>query len=423
MRKSITRIKRSVRKHHRRVRQMPKHPFVIPVVTFLVMFIISGIAFVMFGSQTVQPSDSHSIILYHDKKTQTLPTRAGTVKEFMDRASITVNQGDVVEPSLDTPIVDNNFHINIYRAQPVTVVDSGHKVATLTAAVEARTVAGDAGVKLYPEDQIKTVAADQAIKDGVVGQEMVVDRATPITLNLYGSQLDVRTHAKTVGDLLKEKQVTVAADDTISPAVSTPLTANTQVYVSRNGMQIVTSEEAIPAPVQYVEDANLSFGSTAVRQVGTPGKRVVTYQVAMQNGREVGRTKIQEVITVQPVAQITARGKAYSIPSDKAAIMSLAGISQSDYPYVDYIISRESGWCATKWQGEHTCPAYYEPLYSTSAGIGYGLCQSTPAGKMASAGSDWQANAVTQLKWCSGYATRYGGWAGAYDHWVSTHWW
>lgn len=104
---------------------------------------------------------------------------------------------------------------------------------------------------------------------------------------------------------------------------------------------------------------------------------------------------------------LTSSGSASS--SNKDAIMSAAGISSSDYQYVDYIISKESGWNSTA----------ANPMSSA-----YGLCQSLPGSKMASAGSDWATNPVTQMKWCNGYATsRYGSWAGAYNFWITNHWW
>jgi len=42
---------------------------------------------------------------------------------------------------------------------------------------------------------------------------------------------------------------------------------------------------------------------------------------------------------------------------------------------------------------------------------------------MATAGADWATNPITQLRWCSGYASRYGGWAGSYNHWLAYHSW
>lgn len=105
--------------------------------------------------------------------------------------------------------------------------------------------------------------------------------------------------------------------------------------------------------------------------------------------------------------------------------MKAAGIPASDWVYVNYITGNESGSCPTKWQGTHDCPDHYTQLYDPSTpGIGYGLCQSTPAIKMQNAGSDWTENAVTQLKWCDAYAkSRYGSWAAAYLHWTVNHNW
>ena len=162
--------------------------------------------------------------------------------------------------------------------------------------------------------------------------------------------------------------------------------------------------------VQTLEDASLNFGAQAIRQKGSPGKKLVTYQLELQNGKEVGRKVIQEVRTLEPVTQIVARGKAFNVDTDKSTVMALAGINvAADYPYVDYIVNKESRW---------------NPLSRNVSSGAYGLCQALPGSKMGSAGSDWETNPVTQLKWCNGYAqARYGGWAGAYNHWLSAHNW
>jgi hypothetical protein len=198
-----------------------------------------------------------------------------------------------------------------------------------------------------------------------------------------------------------------------------------QVFVTRSGTQLQTIEEVIPMPTQTVDDPSLSFGTTAIRQKGSPGKRSVTYQIDLKNGKEIGRHVIQSVTITEPVTQIVAKGVAVAIPGDKEAIMAQAGISVNDYAFVNYIISRESGWCPTKWQGEvGYCPGGYQQIHDPSSGYGYGLCQSTPAIKMASAGADWATNAVTQMRWCNGYALgRYGSWAAAYNHWLNYHNW
>lgn len=216
----------------------------------------------------------------------------------------------------------------------------------------------------------------------------------------------MRTLAKTVGELLKEKGIKLTGNSSVYPAASTPLTANDQVFVLAQGVKIEVEEEVIAMPVETLQDASLSFGVTAIRQQGQAGRRLVTYQIDQNTGNKV---KIQEIVAQDAVKQIVAKGTFSNIPSDKQGVMAAAGISASDYTYADYIISRESGWNAGS---------------SNKSSGAYGLCQALPGSKMNSAGSDWQTNAVTQMRWCNGYAIgRYGSWQNAYNTWITKHWW
>jgi uncharacterized protein YabE (DUF348 family) len=383
-----------------------KRPYLVPLMGLLVGLLIVGVITLVRDGNHHRPVDSHIVYLFDSGKKQTLDTRSATVGELVKKLPLKLIPQDVVEPSLDTKIVEDNFRINVYRARPVTVIDSGVKTVTITAQKSPRVAAQDAGVTVYPED--KANFAQGSLRENTIGEEVVLERATPVAFTLYGTPLTVRTHAKTVAELLKEKNVRLQKDDTLSPAPETPLTPEMQVTLVRNGTQVTTVQEDIPAPVQYVSDASLSLGATAVRQPGTPGKRAVTYQVVTENGKETSRTVLQSTTILDPVPQVVARGVTVAVTGDKESLMAAAGISPGDYGYVNFIISHESGWRTT----------------AQNASGAYGLCQSLPASKMASAGADWASNPITQLRWCSGYAAgRYGGWAGAYSFWINNHYW
>lgn len=404
------------------------HPLRMFGVSSLIIVLSSVLLFVPLSGRAAKISDAHVVILYADRKTSTLPTREPTVGEFLEKAQVQIHEGDVVEPSLDTKIEEDNFRVNVYRAAPVVVYDGDKKLYGFSAALTPRSLAEQTGAKLYAEDTVITEPSTDFLKDGTVGNKVVVDRATPASLNLYGTSLAVRTHAKTVKELLDEKKVKLLADDKVTPSMDTILTPSTLVFVTRSGTQVITEEVEIPAPSQTVQDNSLSFGTTAIRQAGIPGKKSVTYQIDLLNGVESGRRVIQEVVVQEPVSQVIARGKAVQIPSDKEGLMRAAGIAESDFPYVYYIINHENGmWCPTRYQGTYICPPYYIekfPGAETDRYTGYGLCQSTPAIKMATAGDDWRTNAVTQLRWCASYAARrHGGWYGAYNYWVSHRNW
>ena len=397
-----------------------RRPWILPLLgVVLGVFIVAGVVYVQKDNPQLRPSDSHVVYVYRDGRQQTVTTKAQTVGELIGRMDLNISEQDVIEPSADTPIVEDNFRINVYRARPVTVIDGGVKTVTLTAQKSPRVVAATAGLKMNAEDLAKFEQGSLA--ENIIGEKVVIARATAVLLNLYGAQLTTYTQAQTVGGLLAEKNVKLADGETVSPGPDTPVTANMQIFVLGRGTSVASIEEPIEPPVQYVADPALSFGATAVRQPGTPGKVLKTYLITAQDGQEPVRQLIHETIIVAPVTQIVARGTAVTIDSDKTKLMNTAGIKASDHNYVNYIVSRESGWCPTKWQGEF---GKCLPYHGVPEKGGYGLVQATPGSKMASAGGDWATNPVTQLKWAHGYAQdRYGSWAAAYNYWLKNHNW
>jgi hypothetical protein len=102
------------------------------------------------------------------------------------------------------------------------------------------------------------------------------------------------------------------------------------------------------------------------------------------------------VPSLGPVNPGTARSDAYNM-------LSSFGWSPSKYfGCLDNLWSRESGW---RWNAQNASGAY-------------GIPQALPGSKMASAGSDWQTNPATQVRWGLGYIKgRYGNPCGAWSYW------
>lgn len=387
------------------------HPFGLPVALFVVLVLMTAlVAGVLIWhdkrSPIVHASENYVVIVRHDDEKQIVPTNAKTVGDLLNRMHIEIDSSDRVEPAVDQPITGDNFLVNVYRSAPIAIVDgSGHKLVN-SAAATARSVVTETGTTLYAEDTVDSGLTTNFVLQKSLGYRAVIDRATPMTLQLYGQPLSLRTHAKTVAELLKEKGIKLGKDDTLRPSAATAVTTGMEVVVVRNGVQVITLDEDIPAPVQNIIDASLSFGSSAVRQEGSPGKVTNTYQIKVENGYEISRTLLQSVRVREPVTRIVAKGNTVNIPADKQAVMAAAGVSTGDYGYVDYIFSRESHWNAAAMSSN-----------------GYaGLGQTRPA-TLSAACPSWQTDPVCQTRFFSGYAQRYGGWAGAYNAWISKGWW
>lgn len=389
------------------VKEISRHPHAVPFITFAVLLFITGSVYLLARQTHHLPpkQNAYIAIVSHDREKQVIPSHRQTVGQLLQKLNIKLSPGDVVEPATSAIIDQDDYRINVYRAVPVQVVDGANKQFAFSAATTPRAIAQQTGQQVSPEDFVNTVPSQNFIQTGAIGEQVVIDRATPVDADLYGAPVVLRTHAKTVGGMMKEKHIVLTKEDHLSVPPSTPITPGMKVAFLRTGTKTETIKEAIPTPVQTINDNSLAYGTNAVRQQGSPGEQVVTYQVSLNNNVETARNAIQKVVTKQPVTQIMVVGTNLSgIKGD----MALAGIAPGDYKYADYIISHESGW---------------RPNAGNASGA-YGLCQALPGSKMSSAGGDWATNPVTQLRWCNGYATgRYGSWGAAYNHWVATRNW
>ncbi|MBL5973282.1 MAG: hypothetical protein D3X82_05800 [Candidatus Leucobacter sulfamidivorax] len=116
-----------------------------------------------------------------------------------------------------------------------------------------------------------------------------------------------------------------------------------------------------------------------------------------------------EPVVVPEAAPVAAAAPAapprYTGGGSPAEWMAAAGIPESDWGYVDAIVSRESGW---------------NPNATNASSGACGLVQALPCSKVPGSGYD----PVDNLRWAIGYAHgRYGGWAQAYEFWQANHWW
>ena len=90
------------------------------------------------------------------------------------------------------------------------------------------------------------------------------------------------------------------------------------------------------------------------------------------------------------------------------ALMLKAGFKISQFPCLDKLWKKESGW-------------NYRASNASSGA--YGIPQALPGSKMGSVASDWKTNPATQIKWGLGYIEgRYDTPCGAWSHSQSTGW-
>lgn len=255
----------------------------------------------------VAVSTQKDITLDVNGETTQLATFAGDVNAALEAAGVKVGGEDVVYPALSEQVADGDS-ITVRTAKPVAVtIDGVEKQLSSTDLTVSDLLGGLDGI--VPGAAItsgsKTVEEDETVTEGM-NLEVVSPKIVKLTDG--GSVSYASVAAKTVGDVLEARGITVGKDDRVSPALDTPVKAGTAITVDRVEISEEEKTEDFDAPANYVDDPELEEGTEEVREEGTPGSRAVTRKIVKVNGKEESNEIIKEDVRREAVAAVIARG-------------------------------------------------------------------------------------------------------------------
>ena len=290
---------------------------------FILIPVLLLISVIGFGGAVQAQEDRKLITVYDRGVTSVFLTKEKTLAKALKAQHIELDVRDTVEPSINEELIAPDYQVNIYRARPVLVVDGAVRLRTVSPYQTAQQIAKDVGISMYDEDVATLRPITNFASDGA-GLQLVITRAIPMVLELYGKKTDIRTQGKTVGDMLKEKNIALGSSGRVSVPIETPITPGLEVRVWREGKQTVSIDQEIPAVNQIVYDADRPIGYRVTQSEGVAGMRSISYQVEIKEGVEVSRVEIANIVTRNAVNQVEVIG----IRNDGAGLTKSKGAQQ-----------------------------------------------------------------------------------------------
>lgn len=179
-------------------------------------------------------------------KVRSVVTMKDTVGELLDEQQITLNEGDVVSPGVDSGIQHE--------------------------------------------------------------QKISISRAVSVKVTADGTEKKLRTVNETVDGVLKEAGIVLENFDECNYPVRDKVFDNMEIVVTRVKEINVTEETAVQRKVIRKDNADLTKGTEKVIQEGQDGVLKSEYTVVMRDGAEVSRKLLKQETTVQPVDKIVSVG-------------------------------------------------------------------------------------------------------------------
>ena len=201
-----------------------------------------------------------------------IKAKKGTVREVLIANNIPFGADDRVEPGLDTK-VNGGETINIYKAHEITIVD--------------------------------------------------------------GNTTTVRkTTYKKVGDILKELNITLGANDRVTPDLNKEVATVDTIKIVRDGKATEVKKEEIKFETKEEKDDSKYVDEKVTKVEGKNGEKEVTYNVVRENGKEISREVVSEKVLTEATAKVVVVGTKQRPAEQKAS--SQATTSSQSYSAQSY---------------------------------------------------------------------------------------
>ncbi len=340
------------------------------VVLRVALLVAVIIAAVCAGSVFAAAGETYIVDIYDGSQVTRVETSEIEAEKVVAEVGIQLSENDKLILEYFNPGRDSR--IIICRESNVTLIyPNGESHDTLFAGTVAELIESE-GVTLF-NGAFGNVNLNAVVTNNL---EIVVYEAKPITINVDGDQITVKSIAQTVGDLLKEQNIVLDADDEVVPSLDTELTKDMVVDVLRVEYVSREAEETVAFETESIKSALYSLGTSKVTQKGVDGTKTVVYEDKVVNGQVASSTVITETVTKEPVKQITTVGTYVSTsslgngkierngkPISEIALPSKYSIGANNVPteYKYTISGRAAAYCipgGTTSTGKKAKPGY-----------------------------------------------------------------
>lgn len=265
--------------------------------------IFSVLIVVVFSVWGISDALKAEVTYAADGNSQTIKSSNDTVGDLLEDLEIDVTKEDLLSHEVDETLEDG-MKIEHIKAKEITVIIDGEEKTYHSTAENVETFFKEENLDFSKEDDVSQ-APSTKVKEGLV---INVTKAFEVPVNYAGEKETVWTTGGSVEEILSENNFEVKAADKIKPAKEEQIEAGSSIKVTEVTEKTVTEKESINFKTKEKEDDKLEKGKEKVVQKGKKGSLEKTYNIVLENGKEVEKTEIDKKILSEAKEEVLAIG-------------------------------------------------------------------------------------------------------------------
>ncbi|MCI1944913.1 3D domain-containing protein [Clostridium luticellarii] len=186
----------------------------------------------------------------------------------------------------------------------VTISVDGKNIKTVVFSSTCGKILVDNGVKVGPKDKVKP-SLDSKIKDN---DKITVMRAVEVEVAVDGKKFNIKSAEDNVRNLLKSENIKTSTLDKVYPSKNHSVKKGMKIVVTRVKVKNVKESRPIEYETVLRQDTQIKYGTRKLLQEGQKGEKETVTRIIYEDGKEVSRKIVKEIIKRKPVQKVVAVG-------------------------------------------------------------------------------------------------------------------
>ncbi|MCX7708874.1 MAG: 3D domain-containing protein [Clostridia bacterium] len=189
----------------------------------------------------------------------------------------------------------------------VLINDNEKQIAVKTMKTTVREVLEQNGISVSPDDYI-SIPMDAKLQK--MGKNIItIDRAVPVNIYVDGQQKTLMTYRDTVKEALENSSYKLTESDKLEGvSIDDKISKDLNIKIVRVKKEIVNEDTSIPYKVQSKENSRLDKGLEKTVREGKEGTYRKTFEVVLEDGKEVTKKLISEAVVAAPIDKLIELG-------------------------------------------------------------------------------------------------------------------
>ena len=224
--------------------------------------------------------------------------------------------------TLVTVLIILSFTAHLVSVRKVVTVNiDGKKTEAVSYENTVKKILVQNKIELGAKDKIEP-SVDAKVKNG---QQIYIKRAVGLEILVDGKDLKIKSAEKSVKEVLKAEKITVKNVDKIKPSKSASVKKGMKVVVTRVVTKTFTELQPIAFTTVVQPDDSMANDENKLVQQGSNGAKEIQISATYEDGKEVARNVVSEVVKSAPVNAVMKKGTLNVVSASSAVSINRGG--------------------------------------------------------------------------------------------------